>query len=428
MSGIPDTFSGACLIFGEKTGQFADAFAAVVAPELRERCALAADAPPLDALLNWYNPSDLEAIKKDDTGKLLRLLVTAPLMVVDHDLRSREFDYLLGVREAIASGFTLAVTQTPEAGWAIVGCRPKFIDLYSEGAAARVQRALRGLKDPRQREYTSDFRRAGVVTVAPTNQRAVRADDDPKAYVVKPAGGGDKLPTSLGIKCGDIAGINDVAIWVNSENNRMQMARVTDKSISAKIRLRGSNSLGLRGEETDDAIAVSLARAMGVRPTLRIGDVLITETPRGTPLRRENNVVAVAHVAAVVPRADGDGFESGGKIDACVTNVLDEVERFIARRPKDKNLLNNKTIVFPLFGAGDGGLAPEIAASQIVGHLVDYVRDRSKKKGRPGQLKRIYLLAFDARAKMAVESALKAHGCEPDPSPDLSPDGGGGGT
>ena len=164
----------------------------------------------------------------------------------------------------------------------------------------------------------------------------------------------------IGYKTGPIEYVKGISIWVNSENTDMMMDRFIGRSISARIR-----SLGANKEDDniiEDTIQESLRGLIGERAHVRIGTVLVTEFGM---LRGTHRVQRIFHVATV----DG-GLGTGVKTDpevlkSCVENVLNRAEqennKFL--RLLRKNQL--RSILFPMMGAGEGGVPVEAVAEKL---------------------------------------------------------------
>jgi O-acetyl-ADP-ribose deacetylase (regulator of RNase III) len=337
-------------------------------------------------------------------AEFLRMLSAAPLAIVDVSGGDQTAFYTLGVREALTPGATLAAHLGEEPAWTLGAWRPNFVRIDAESAGAAVGEAMEAVLNAGLKDWPNAIRRNGVaVSLAEPEAQLGAGETGLWRFPQSSSGDGQLL---IGVKCGDIRRVNDVDVWVNSENNLMQMARPWEKSISAYLRRTGSRWTGLAKSRFDDALGVALARAAAERGQFEIGDVVITPAPSRTDLADLNHVKAVAHVAAVQPRADGKGFETGGDVRLCVTTVLDDVARF-AKNRKERDC---RTILFPLLGTGDAGAPPEIVASEMVSAIVDWRRARGEKP----HFSRIYLLAFNQRAKLACIAAMSAAGCIPE--------------
>jgi nudix-type nucleoside diphosphatase (YffH/AdpP family) len=199
----------------------------------------------------------------------------------------------------------------------------------------------------------------------------------------------------VGYKTGSIEDVKDVHAWVNPENTDMMMDRFMGKSISAKIRYLGSN----RDEEDDtiieDIIQESLRGAVGERAHVKIGTVLGTEPGK---LGVTHSVKQLFHLAA----AEG-GLGEGAKVNpdnlkGFIKRVLLRVDRENGRFWRKFRKDNVESIIFPMIGAGEGGVRVEIAAKEIIPAAIDYFMATPDTT-----IKEIYFSAFKLRDKSACD-------------------------
>jgi nudix-type nucleoside diphosphatase (YffH/AdpP family) len=213
----------------------------------------------------------------------------------------------------------------------------------------------------------------------------------------------------IGYKTGPIDGMNGASIWVNSENTDMLMDRVIGRSISSRIRLLGSNK-DADGNIVEDTIAEALRAEVGPRGHVRIGTVLVTESGS----LKARGVERIFHVATVqAETSQGGGVRANlGTLASCVTSVLDRAERINKRY---RNLAMNfvrercglqpryfESILIPLIGTGDGGLSIEGVAEAIVPAAIGHLEG-----SKLPTLKKVFFIAFDARAKAACDTAFE---------------------
>jgi len=209
----------------------------------------------------------------------------------------------------------------------------------------------------------------------------------------------DKPGLTVGYKTGGIDDIRGVSIWVNSENTDMMMDRIIGRSISAKIR-----SLGANRDEQDnlieDTIAEALRSAVGQRAYVNIGTVLVTESGA---LKATHQVQRIFHVAAVEGRP-GTGVKADKtKLKHCIVKLLTRADEENNRLLRV--LLGRKrfeSILIPLLGSGDGGVAVEEVAEVIIPAAVSHLNSLPDQT-----LKEIYFLAFRPRDKSACDQVLE---------------------
>lgn len=160
---------------------------------------------------------------------------------------------------------------------------------------------------------------------------------------------------------GNIRDVHGIDVWVNPENTAMQMARFCDPAISATIRFYGSEydeETGSRPRK--DTIAIELRKAMGKRPIVEPGLVLVTGAGR---LEQTNGVRKIFHVAAVQGYV-GQGYRPVEAPGVCVRNVLEKLKAYPSLR----------SVVFPMFGTGNAGARIEDVAPELIKSAIDYLR------------------------------------------------------
>jgi nudix-type nucleoside diphosphatase (YffH/AdpP family) len=212
----------------------------------------------------------------------------------------------------------------------------------------------------------------------------------------------------VGYKTGPIDNMTGVSIWVNSENTDMLMDRVIGRSISSRIRLLGANR-DAEGNVLEDTIAEGLRAAVGARGHVKIGTVLVTESGS---LEGSHQVERILHVATVQASIDGGVKASLETLGTCVRAVLDRVEKI---NKTGWNLAVNfvrehcglkphycESILIPIVGAGDGGLAVEDVARSIIPAAVDYLDSVQLPT-----LKKVFFIAYSEPHRNACEAALQ---------------------
>jgi nudix-type nucleoside diphosphatase (YffH/AdpP family) len=208
--------------------------------------------------------------------------------------------------------------------------------------------------------------------------------------------------TYIGYKTGSIGEVKDIAIWVNSENEDMIMDRFIGRSISANIRCLGANT-DSDGNINEDVINNQLTAEIGTRSPVRIGTVVRTSAGR---LRDTNGVKAIFHVATVRGAGAGRGVKADiDDLARCTTNVLAKADECNGRHRWLKALFRLKpcdSILIPMIGGGDGGLAIEEIIPRLLRAAVEYCQDHPVTS-----LREIYFLAYTAGQKAACERELK---------------------
>jgi len=200
----------------------------------------------------------------------------------------------------------------------------------------------------------------------------------------------------VGYKTGTIDDVRGVSIWVNTENTDMMMDRFIGRTISARIRYLGANKED--DSVIDDTIQESLRGVIGERAHVKIGTVLVTESGM---LLGTNEVERIFHVATV-EGGPGAGVKADpDKLRMCVERVLRRVDRENNRLLRILRKKQLTSIVFPLLGAGDGGLSVESVAENIISVAIHYLSNTPNPT-----LKEIYFLAFKARDRSACDRVL----------------------
>jgi nudix-type nucleoside diphosphatase (YffH/AdpP family) len=204
----------------------------------------------------------------------------------------------------------------------------------------------------------------------------------------------------VGYQTGSIDDVRDVSIWVNSENTDMMMDRIIGKTVSARIRYHGAKK---QDKDTidEDTIQEALRGVVGERGHVRIGTVLSTVSGMlAYPPRR---VERIFHVATV-EGGPGEGVRAHlGNLTKCVENVLKRADfenNRLWRIVRNKYL---RSIIFPLLGAGDGGLTVESVAENLIPAAIDYLRSDPD-----ATLEQIYFIALKARDRSACERIFEA--------------------
>ena len=205
----------------------------------------------------------------------------------------------------------------------------------------------------------------------------------------------------VGYKTGDIRHVKGVDVWVNGESSDMMMDRFVGQTISARIRSMGAAK---RGKAiVDDVIQESLRGLMGDRASVDIGTVLITEPGM---LRQTNDVQRVFHVA-VVTGGLGEGIKAEVKdILPCAEAVLANIEQENKRLWRQLMKANLDSVLFPMLGAGEGGLPIQAVADEVIPAATNYFNSTPYPT-----IREIYFLAFRLRERNACEKILNSY-CE----------------
>jgi O-acetyl-ADP-ribose deacetylase (regulator of RNase III) len=190
----------------------------------------------------------------------------------------------------------------------------------------------------------------------------------------------------LHVASGDISKLRNIDVMVSSENDYMQMARFFEsRTVSAILRRRGAQVSGGRYQDT---IQQELDWQLGERGRpVQAAEVFATSAGGpGSELAKVNKARAILHVAAVQAVAAENRvipYKQPQQIEDCVRSALTKLAELNdldgafsppgsaarteqeARAAAGEGVL--RSIVFPLFGTGEGGLK----ASEVVGPMLD---------------------------------------------------------
>ena len=342
---------------------------------------------------------DIECIRCDKIveaggihNKMFTNIYDADVAVVDITMLNPNVFYELGMRHTIKKNVTIIIqqagTQIPFniSGFTVV---PYKLDdpVALKYAADQIQTMIKnGMANVRK----SDSPIYGVLPNLRVENPA-QAIKKKQIYSFPLANVQDK---EIGIITGDLQKVEEVDVWVNSENINMQMARPYDRSISAMIRF-----LGAKKDQTDaveeDTIAVELSKALGNKTSVAPGTVLYTSAG---DLAVTNNVKRILHAASVIGQPGG-GYSSIENISICVRNALTVLD--------DKRKLggeNLQSILFPLMGTGDAKRNSEDVAKDLIDEAVAYLEDNPDSN-----VKKVYFLAHNERDLELCERIMNNH-------------------
>lgn len=181
----------------------------------------------------------------------------------------------------------------------------------------------------------------------------------------------------IGYVTGNIKNINNVDVWVNSENTNMQMARHYEHSISATIRYEGAKKDG-NGYVVDDLIANDLRKVTRGRDCLP-GNIIVTTAGE---LEKSNNVKKIFHAASVIGEP-GSGYRPINNIAQCVRNALKKADS------DELATLELRSILFPLIGAGTTRSSAQEMADKLIDAALEYI-----KQNPQSGINKIYFLAY----------------------------------
>ena len=234
---------------------------------------------------------------------------------------------------------------------------------------------------------------------------------------------------TLHLATGDMARFRDIDVVVNSENDYMQMARFFEsRTVSSLLRRTGARVREGRYEDTIQQELDWQLRERG-RP-VQAADVFATSSGgKNSELVRVNRTRYIFHVAgvqAVAAQGIVVPFKEPYQIEDCVRSALTklvDVNRasgVISPPGTDQRALQEeraaaghtacRSILFPLFGTGQGGSDCRDVVQNMLAGFKSYFDDEGDTEPEVA-LSEIYLSAFkqpDAESALAaLDAALK---------------------
>jgi len=245
-----------------------------------------------------------------------------------------------------------------------------------------------------------------------------------RAFVAYDVGVGGK-PCSVRVAAGDMFEMGRFDVYVNSENDYMQMARIFEsKTVSSLLRYYGSD-LDKAGRIVDDTVQRELDEqirsdaSIGARPVL-IGTVVATNAGHeNSVLRRKLGGRYIFHTATVAVEGDGPDKRlrcnlMNAGIRRCVRASLDKVAEVdgahgVGLPAGAGEYRAIRSIILPIFGAGHGGRPAEEVIPALVEGVKEFLIDAAEQeKKTPGQfqLEEIYVAAFLEEDALALREVL----------------------
>lgn len=288
---------------------------------------------------------------------------------------------------------------------------------------ALIQELESDLQRARQRTIENQ---AKVLAAIASNRSAKipKAPDLPRAYSITAPFGRSTI--KLNVASGDFTKVRGIDVLVNSENNYMQMARFFEnRTVSGLLRRRGSR---MSGGKYVDAVQQELDIQLGDRSRpVQAAEVFITSA--GGPdskLATDNKARYIFHVAAVQV-VDAEArvvpFAHPDHIEECVISCLGKLRELnehqgvispvdLPQRKLQESLASSgngksKSILFPLFGTGQGGRAAHEAIGPMLVGLQRFFDD-SDNHALANDIDEIYFAAFSQLDVEEVSKALKA--------------------
>lgn len=203
----------------------------------------------------------------------------------------------------------------------------------------------------------------------------------------------------MGIITGDLVYVDNVDIWVNPENTRMEMARIHDDAVSATIRYHG----GVRdtnGNLKHDIIGQELRRQRRTGTLAEATTVIVT---RAGNLRRPNRVRRLFHLAAQHGEP-GKGYVTVQSIPDCIKSAIEKADdiNHSWRIPIALRLARPlQSIIFPLFGTRGRDVDAQLVTDALVSAAMSYLRSWPGTK-----INDVYFLAYTNRDLELCQTAF----------------------
>ena len=250
-----------------------------------------------------------------------------------------------------------------------------------------------------------------------------KAPDKQKAFSKTATLGGSTI--RLHVASGDLTKTSGIDVLVNSENDYMQMARFFETlTVSSLLRRRGAR---IAGGRYIDTVQQELDAQLGDRARpVQAGEVFATSA--GGPdskLATENRARYIFHVAAV-QAIDAEArvapFKQPYQIEDCTRSCfvkllgLNRAQGIISplgspqrdlqeRTAKDGNGLS-KSILFPIFGTGQGGGSAQDAIGPMLAGMNGFFEDPASAS-LGDQLDDIYFAAFTMSDVAVITKAIQ---------------------
>jgi hypothetical protein len=316
-----------------------------------------------------------------DTGsihkKMFRGIFDADVSVVDITSLNPNVFYELGVRHALHKHVTLVIGKSSSLQKIPFNINGISILGYEIDNPEQIEANRKKIRDLILNGLDKQSLDSIVHDALPDLriERKSKAIDSKEEKLYKLAIAPDK---EIGYITGNIKYINNVDVWVNSENTNMQMARHYERSISSTIRYEGAIK-DENGFVTDDVIAKDLKKVTKGRDCMA-GNVIVTTAGA---LEEKNNVKRIFHAAAVIGEP-GKGYSPIRNIEDCVRNALAKVD---SKALADVDI---QSILFPLMGTGTSRATAQETANKLIDSAVCYFEDNPNSR-----IKRVYFLVYN---------------------------------
>lgn len=380
----------------------------------------------------WIDESELPAGVAWETEIYRRILVSDVLLVlIGHGTSQSQW-----VRREIALAIALGISILPlgfDLSWNEMEDEMKALELtHLQGKLTQniklnaVNALISELRDDleKARQRTKETQEETLRDLlARRNPSTPKAPDNQKSatFILKRS----NRKYNLHVASGDISKVRGIDVLVNSENDYMQMARFFEsRTVSSMLRRRGAR---VRDGKYEDTIQHELDWHLQDRGRpVQASEVFATSA--GGPsseLARINKARYILHVAAVQAVAAESTvipYKQPYQIESCVRaslSKLAEINRLggvisppdTEQRKEQERLVAEghsiaRSIIFPLFGTGQGGSAPDDVVEPMLSGIVSFL-DEPDSEELAGVLSDIYISAFKEQDVNVVTEILR---------------------
>ncbi|MFC5754282.1 hypothetical protein [Actinomadura rugatobispora] len=206
------------------------------------------------------------------------------------------------------------------------------------------------------------------------------------------------------VLCRPVETLRDVDVVVSSENVYLQMSKTYQSTLSGTLRNAAARWDGA-GALTDDVLQRELQEWLRRRGRLGAAVAPGTVVPTGSGELAAQGIRRVYHAAVAIPRPRSHGYaiEPGAVVRAVRQAFA------LLRHERDQYDPPLRSLCFPLFGAGRGGLALETSWSYLWAGLEAELGARDVPD--------VYLLTRRDEVMRTVSDALRGLGAHPVQSP-----------
>lgn len=228
------------------------------------------------------------------------------------------------------------------------------------------------------------------------------------------------------LAAGDMTDMPNIDVLVNTENNYMQMARIYESNVLSSV-LRREGSLIKNGKIIEDTVQreldqqIATGEGLGSRP-IEIEQVIPTHAghPRSYLVKNGARFIFHASTVYVHPRnRKVTPIQTDAGIQQTVSNCLNlflevhqnrgviaapESDRYASEQKAAETYQPIKSIIFPLFGAGQGGRSTIEVAPPMIEAFKAFLHKHKKTADFP--LESIHLCVFSELDVGIIETLM----------------------